>query len=395
MINIGLLPFYVGLFPIYIATILIILLILYWIKFKLQSPFWSKQPVVHKHNLFQKYSTPAIIYNDFYIPKFMNPIHIQTVSWRDVKDKNKLQKHISENFYKEKNGHYHPSLEKHIVPYYENDTNAYTSTYILDNILVGCIFNRTLHVHISGSSFNVSYIDYLCVHKGHRKNSVAPELIQTHEHFQRTKSTKKCKVSLFKKEGRLHKFIPLVEYKNCTYSLRNSDTFTNIKINVPYTYQFTEVSLSMKKELVGFLEQIRQNKVCFIIPPLEILLQLIERKSIQMYAMINQSSMNIIALYCFRNSGLYINSSKESVECFASMYLNISIPIFTQGFFKVIHKIKSNYSVLHLEEMGDNVHIMNVIRKADIKANYCVPCAYYLYNYSNKTVNAKDVTLLV
>lgn len=394
MINIGLLPFYIGLFPIYVAIILIIILLLYWIKFKLQNPFWSKQPVVHKHNLLLRYNkTPSIIWNDFYIPKFMNAINIQTNLWSELENKDKLQKHISGNFYKEKNGHYHPSLNKHIAPYYDNDVNSYTSKYILDNILIGCIFNRTLRIHLSGSNFNVSYIDFLCVHKGHRKKSIAPELIQTHEHFQRTKSNKKCMVSMFKKEGRLHNFIPLVEYTNCTYSLRGKNSFNRIKINIPYNYQFIEVSLSMKKELVSVLEFIRQNKICFVIPPLEIFLQLIERKSIQIYAMIYESS--IVALYCFRNTGLYINSSKESIECFASMNLNTSVEIFTQGFFKVIDKIKPQYSVLHLEELGDNVYILNVIRKLGIKANYCVRCAYYLYNYSNNTINAKDVTLLV
>lgn len=394
MINIGLLPFYIGLFPIYVALLLIILVLLYWIKFKLQNPFWSKQPVVHKHNLLLRYSrNPSIIWNEFYIPKFTNSINIQTKSWYELNDKDNIQKHISENFYKEKNGHYRPSLDKHIAPYYDNDDNSYTSKYILDNILIGCIFNRTLRIHLSGNNFNVSYIDYLCVHKGHRKKCVAPELIQTHEHFQRTKSNKKCLVSMFKKEGRLHNFIPLVQYTNCTYSLREKNSFNNVKMNIPYVYQFTEVSLSMKKDLMVVLETIRQNKICFVIPPLEILLQLIERKSIQIYAIIYKSS--IVALYFFRNTGLYINSSKESVECFASMNFNTSNEIFTQGFFKVINKIKPNYSILHIEELGDNVYILRIIRKLGIKAKYCVPCAYYLYNYSNKTVEAKDVTLLV
>ena len=47
------------------------------------------------------------------------------------------------------------------------------------------ITSRPLEVYINSTCFWTYYVDYLCVHKQHRKKTIAPQLIQTHEYFQR------------------------------------------------------------------------------------------------------------------------------------------------------------------------------------------------------------------
>ena len=64
--------------------ILVLMLLVYHITFKIKNPFWSHQPVVHNHSYFLKWSSPRIICDDFYISKFMNPIQIVTVKWKDL-----------------------------------------------------------------------------------------------------------------------------------------------------------------------------------------------------------------------------------------------------------------------------------------------------------------------
>lgn len=388
-----------NLIPLYITIILFIIVIVYWIKFKVSNPFWSKQPVIHLHNLLYKYNTPNTIWDDFYIAKYVNHKNISTYSWKDLKYKSDIQKLISNHFYKENSGHYDPSLNKHIAPYYDNDRNAYTSLYFLENILVGSILNRTLRIHINKSTFNISYIDYLCVHKGYRKKSVAPELIQTHEYFQRTKSNKKCKVSMFKKEGVLHNFTPLTQYNTSTYnisSMRNVCNQHNLS-NLPNNYECVTFSLSIKNLLLAYLEKMRMTYSCFVIPPFETLIEIIERKSIHIYAIIDHKPNEIIALYFFRNSGLYAtcNSTRETTECFATMYDTMHSDIFCNGFFHIVNKYLSEYTLLHLEEIGSSIDIANAIKQFNIAPKYNVPCAYYLYNYSNNSINNSDCAFIL
>jgi len=382
------------LFPVYIIGMTLIILIMYWIKFKISNPFWSKQPVVHPHQLLTFYTSPKIIWDHFYIPKFINHKNIITHSWETLPEKNKIQQFISNHYYKEKNGHYIPSIERHISPYYDNNNNAYVSIYYSNNILIGCIFNRSLQIALRGETFHVSYIDFLCVHKGHRKKNVAPELIQTHEYFQRTKTNKKYKISLFKKEGHLHNFTPLIKYFTMNYKL--SKLAHCIHAPLPLQYDIIHVSLSMKKKLFEFLDEIRTQSNCFIIPPLETLCEMIEKKSIFIYALINKQGATITAMYFFRNTGLHINSSKESMECFSTMYTQITRDIFCSAFFTLLKSHFSKNTFLHLEELGSTKHIVDAIRKQNIYSKYNVPCAYYLYNYSNTPIhNSEKVVIII
>ena len=369
--------------------IILLVILIYWIQFKIKNPFWSMQPVIFNHNFILKYTSPSVILENFYISKFINPINIKTVQWNDCGCKEDIQKHISNFFYKEKNGHYDPNYKTHISPYFVNDVNAYISIYTLNSLLIGCIMNRTLRVHIRGDKFAVSYIDYLCVHKGHRKKRVAPELIQTHEYFQRTKSNKKCKISLFKKEGRLHNFVPLVVYKTYLYDLR-----TNINSSIPNEYQILNVSLVMLTKILEFLNNIRLQKECFIIPSLETLKELIERESIFIYCILHKPTKEINALYFFRKTGLYLNSSKQNIECFSSTYKNIDQSIFFNGFLISLQKEKDNYGHLQLEGLGDNTIIYSHLNKYKMVYKYSVPCAYYLYNYSNTTIPEKNIEII-
>lgn len=377
---------------------------LYWINFKIYNPFWSHQPVSHLHHFYRTWFNPHVIYPHFYVPKFMNTLNIKTISWSTFKNKENFTSHIRDHYWREKNAHYTPMLEKHMKPYYDNDNNAYISLYYLHDILVGTITNRTLRIHINNQRFAVSYIDYLCVHKGYRKKRVAPELIQTHEHHQRTKSTNKCVVSLFKKEGNLHAFTPLVKYSTYTYDLRSK---TSILLNYTqsssfYHYEVVEGSLSLLKTILEYVESIQHLFSCFILPPLEILKQLIERKSILLYCLVNknalQNTQKIQALYFFRPTGVYINSSKENIECFASLFNShvCSQLDFLLGFLSSVKKMKDIYGHLQVESLGHNTILNGFLTESTKKLyKYKTQCAYYLYNYSHREIDSTKVCILL
>ena len=368
--------------------LLVLILLIYHLTFKIKNPFWSHQPVVHNHSYFLKWNSPKIICDDFYISKFMNPIQIVTVKWNDL-NHTLFQKHIAANFLRQRNIIYTPSLKKHIEPYYTNDNNAYASYYNLNNMMLGIITNRTLRVHINAQRFMVSYIDFLCVHKGHRKKRVAPELIQTHEHFQRTKSRKKCKISLFKKEGKLHNFLPLVNYSCYVFSLRDFSGEKNLLLP---SLACVKINKSNLHKLINLLEYTYSAFDCFILPPQEILLDLIENNSIHIYVLIQVEQ--IISVYFFRETGTYMNSSKQNLECFASLNNSKDLDVFSQGFLIVLQKFISNFKMLQIEELGHNTILLEAIERKSIQPSYKTPCAYYLYNYSNREIPKEKICIL-
>jgi hypothetical protein len=366
----------------------IIIIILYIIRFKVKNPFWSHQPVVHSHSFLLKWKKPTVIWYDFYNSKFINPIQIITVPWEKLNHP-LFQKHISQNFLRQKNITYAPSLEKHILPYFEKDNNAYASYYNLNNMMLGIITNRSLRVHIYGERFLVSYIDFLCVHKGHRRRNVAPELIQTHEYFQRTKSRKKCQISLFKKEGRMHNFVPLVKYNCFVYDLRKFSKERNILLPSLACVKINKVNIH---KLINLLEHTYSSFKCFILPPPETLYELVEKNSIHIYVLLQVEQ--IISVYFFRETGAYMNSSKQNLECFASLNNSKDLDVFSQGFFIVIQKLIPKFKMLQIEELGHNTILLEALERKSIRYSYKTPCAYYLYNFSNREVEKEKICLL-
>lgn len=392
--------------PLYCWVLIILILLVYWIQFKIRNPFWSHQPVSYCHHFYRTWFEPHVIKPDLYVPTFMNIFNIKTLSWSSLDDKIKkiFTSHINDHYWKMKKENYSPSLKGHIAPYYDNDVNAHISLYYLNNIMVGTIANRTLRIHLKDISFDVAYIDYLCVHKGYRKKRVAPELIQTHEHFQRTKSSKKCLVSLFKKEGKLHSFIPLVKYLTYTYDMR-SEKSPFYTVDTPSfffnKYDIIPGSLSCLKDILIFIHSVRLYFSCFILPPIEILKQLIERKSIIVYCLIEKSRKQVCGIYFFRPTGIYMNSSKENIECFASLFdkeICDTYSDFFFGFLSSLKKIKEHYCHLQIEMLGHNT-ILNDFLKSDTKEGWCykykTQCAYYLYNYSHEEITPETTCILL
>lgn len=375
----------------YIFAIIILIILCYWIVFKIKNPFWSLQPVLHNHMLYKKLKKPCVISPTFEITKLLNYENIKTIKWTDLNklEKNNFQKHISNYFLRKKNIHYNPSLETHINPYFEKDNNSYLSFYTKNDILLGTICNRTLRIHLDNETFLMSYIDFLCVHYDYRKKMVAPELIQTHEFFQRTKSNKKCLVSFFKKEGKLTNIIPLVKYYTYCFSLRN----INYKIPIlPTGIQIAKINNNTLDLLHHFLNSVRKKFSCFVIYPLETLNNLILNESILIYTLVQNNE--ILGAYFFRKTGTYTNSTNQNLECFCSINNCINENVFIDGFFLALEKERKNYTSLYFESLSHNNSILEVLSKI-INTTFVSPCAYYIYNFSQWTLKSEDCVILL
>ena len=185
---------------IYIVSVIILILVSLKIYIKVRFKFWSCQPVFHLYNIRYWLFPPGIINSNFYNQKYMNYLNIKTNKYDHYSDSDfkQFSEFIKLNYLNRKNIHYNPE-PTNILPYF--NSNTYISTYHKDNILVGLITGTPLYICLNNNEMHTYYIDYLCVHKNFRNKGIAPELIQTHEFFQR-KNEKNIKTCLFKKRNK-------------------------------------------------------------------------------------------------------------------------------------------------------------------------------------------------
>ena len=68
--------------------------------------------------------------------------------------------------------------------------------------------SRPITCTINNNSINVGYVDFLCVHKKHRKKGIAQKIIYTHA--VQASQNMENPIFLFKREGKLNFIVPLL-----------------------------------------------------------------------------------------------------------------------------------------------------------------------------------------
>jgi hypothetical protein len=122
-------------------------------------------------------------------------------------------------------------------------------------------------------------------------------------------------------------------------------------------------------------------------------MNLVERKSIQVCGVLDMNTQECVASYWFRDTGFYVDSDKPNLECFASLWNKekMGLEAFKSCFLEALVKISNSYNLLQLEATGDNC----ILSRMPWKKEYETPCAYYLYNYSHKTIKAENITIII
>lgn len=381
-----------------IVLLIILLLMIIRIKYK----FWALQPVFHYYDLYYWVTNVGIIRHELPKPnRYTNFKEIQTYTFDKVPDDNitEMTTLIQLNYFREKDNVYCPKKEN-ITPYFEGHNapaywsffwqpdvliNTKTNDTIDSKLLVGVMTSRPLHVTIYKSNkselakFDVFYIDYLCVKKGHRKKNIAPQLIQTHEYNQCHMNPNIC-VSLFKREEEITGIVPLTVYKTYCFDMKNwllepepLHSSVNLLIGDKQNMYF----------LYNFINENLNKWDISIIPDIGNLMKLVETNN--MFIMMLLIEGNIEAAYIFKKSCTNIEKDKEAVSCIASMNgSSLNTKDFIQGFkislWKLLEKQNQHFKYLIIEDIGDNGLIIDNIK---IKT-YPVatsPTAYFFYNF--------------
>jgi hypothetical protein len=373
---------------------------------KVKLGFWSIQPVFHIYNLSYMLNPPGIINER--LPeknKYTNFSNITTYTNYKVSEYQlqKLSNLIRINYLQNKDNIFNPKQEN-IIPYFQGHNQkcflsfyeklvhlkmTKSQTITMDNKVLGVITSRPLNISIKKENAKLMcyYVDYLCVDKLHRKQGIAPQLIQTH-HYNQRHLNKNILVSLFKREDELTGIVPVCVYNNFGFRV---DTWTQPD-DLSAVYKILSIN---KQNYIYFNEYLQNAKTKFelvIEPEFSNLIELINTKNIFINVILTEN--RIVAAYFFRKSCIQIEKGLEVLSCYASIR-NCDVPIFIQGFkisfWKLAHD--NDFGFCSIEDITDNGIIIENIR---LKTPPCIcsPNAYFFYNFAYPTFQSKDCFIL-
>ena len=386
----------------YLIAFIILCVITFFCYIRLKYRFWALQPVFHFYDLYYWFVSVGIIRIE--LPEKNRYTNFQDIVTKRVENVDKNEwKHlltlIQLNYLNEKENKYTPKKEN-IAPYFVGHSSPTYISYFLETDLlldnkngktieekkiIGVITGRPPHVKINCSRkdaiFDVYYIDYLCVHKSKRKRNIAPQLIQTHEYNQSHGYKKFC-VSLFKREEELTGIIPLTVYKTYCFLLAKIDLSTSFleshislltgdKQNMYYFYNFIQEKTMLDKWSI------------IVYPEISNIIELVSTNNLFVKMLLTNG--DIVAVYIFRKTCIYIEKDKEVLCLIASVSSDkLTKQEFHNGFYAALLSIikdKPHFGYLNVEDVSDNTSIINDIC-INVYPLVVSPMAYFFYNFA-------------
>jgi hypothetical protein len=354
--------------------------------------------------------------------KFVNFQNIKTYTTTDLTTNQwlNISTFIQLNYLRNKENYYLPKLQNITNYFIGHNYPCYWSLYTIDDVLhesktnsivkndkiIGLMSSRPLKCVINENSFDLYYVDYLCVDKKYRNQNIAPQIIQTHEYNQ-SHSNKKICVSLFKREEELTGIIPLTCYDTYCYNLNDFfyDHIVQLESNI-------NILTCDRQNIYYFYHFIKENSHkwnIYIFPTISNLYNLIESKNIIIKMLMIDKE--IISAYIFKKTCTYLEKNKEVLSCMASIngtYLNkdefidgfiVSIKSILENEYKeeiqqqkkenIQKQEKNNFWFLSIENISDNC-ILNTFTESLLQSK----TAYFFYNFAHSPFKSNKCFIL-
>ena len=380
---------------------------------KIKLKFWFLQPVFHIYDIgLWLYPRGIINPNLPLVNKYTNLFNIKTFALEKM-DESLLDRtcNFIANYYTQTSETSYCPTKSNIVDYLSCSNNeAYLSIYqkpkmlfqrkhqngnILYEEISAVITARPLNITFvkhHKESFQIYYVDNLCVRPDYRKKGLAQEMIQTH-YYNLRQTNKKIKTCLFKREGELNAIVPLTTFTTYLYEFTSSKPSLTQSSCESYT-NIIEIGENQLAIFNEFLDVQKKQFDCVIIPDLSNIMNLIKTGNIYLYGLLVNGLLE--GLYGFRQSNVYYKKEKV-LECFLTINANANananaIQQFIQGFNDTLQKLKDkiNYKYILLE---DTSHSSCIINAEKYKLIFKNPTAFFLYNYASYTVKNNKMLL--
>lgn len=381
----------------YILIGLIVLYIVFFAFIRLKFKFWATQPVFHFYNLKYWIKPCGIIYhNEFPINKYYDPLNItvKTMDKLTQLETSNFHTLIQKHYLRNKNVEYIPSSSKIDAYFKSHNSPCFFASYNKNNTILdfknnttidrinylSVLTSRPLDVYINNNYLKVNYVDYLCTHKKHRKEGIAPKVIYTYA-IESKKRNPDINVYLFKRETDSTAIVPIITYQTYLFNIKN---IKQNKVLPPYT--ISKITADNFNLIVDVLQyNIKQTFNLSILPNIANIKNLIENECLIVYA-VNINNV-IYDLYIFRNSEVSYEGIK-ALDCIGSLSVNNKKSnldkddedLLVNGFYDVLSLINSEYKYLIVENISHNNYLIKNL-KTKFNEIFVAPTSYYFYNF--------------
>ena len=370
-------------FVITIITVFVLLIGYY----KLQFPFWSRQPVFHLHNIYYWTFPPGIITEKLPIKGRFFDDAIQYNNFYNI-DKETLTNFvdfIKNNYSPKPIEKYEPTYES-IVDCFKGQPGVPALTLkIYDGKILSSMTSRELECKIETNKLKINYVDFLCVHEKHRRKMYAGEQIWTHYYY--TCHNRGNLISFFKRENKKTWIVPFSTYFNYIFKTNNWTPcfdFEQSNINIIY------IDKSNQNKFYQLFMESREKFNYYITMNLGHIFYLINSGHIKvMVLMLNTTFMGY---YVFRNPYTTYDGL-QSLECITS-YKNDMVDnnVFVLGFMIAMSLVSKDYKseILLIENVANNNIIINMLLEKYSYLDRCVNSLYF-YNFAYYPKDSNEI----
>jgi len=376
-------------------------LVLFAIYIRVKFKFWAVQPVFHLYDLNHWIFPNRIIQNE--LPRanaYVDMLHIHTYNLSETPEciLQSATQLIQTHYLRTNSMEYIPSKEDIFQCPYNSFLSVYTNNLLslkrctndtpVVPTLLGVITARPLYVTFPTTVLKVHYIDHLTVDTKHRKEGIAPKLIQTH-HYHIRERVPDTKICLFKREGDMTAIVPLLRFNISGYDLKDivglSTSFTSLQLNRIDKHTFNDFKTFCKTSSKRF-------QCCIHMDSLNVFDLMLKGKII-LYGVFNRSTP--LCYYVFRQISCTMDYDKPCIELITTLK-NTTNAIFFKGFQSSCKRIMKKYKVSRVltEETGDTCQLINTFKEYNLSYKSTCPSAFFLYNYACYSVQPKDCMLL-
>jgi GNAT superfamily N-acetyltransferase len=389
-----------------LVFVLVLLVGFFYILFyvKKKYGFWAIQPVFHVYDLYWYLFPCGILQHT--LPEKNKYCNFQDIQMFHVDQLEEYQmdqfvRLLQKEYWKEGDAWFAPDKEN-VAPYFHGHNapclisfysrprplyDSKNNQVVTTQECMAAMTSRPVHLSITRNKqsheFDAYYVDYLCVQRSQRKRGVAPQLIQTHEYWQR-REKKYIPISLFKREGELTGIVPICVYSTYGFVYQETNKRNHDKIKI----KMVRVGVSNMRPMLEFMKEQARRFALVGQSHMGNWVELIKTGNWRIYVAIQGG--HIRAAYFFRKTCVKEKENKETAHCFASVYSkqDMSEEDFVEGFEACIQK----GARVMIEEIADNpVLVSNWKKRYPYETS---PTAYFFYNFVHPSFRPRDVLFL-
>ncbi len=371
----------------------VIIYLLFYAFIKIKFRFWADQPIFHLYNLFYWIWPCGIIQHGLPPKTKFYEAKVLTKKWQDFSTEKKALFYtlIKSHFLNEKKEKYNPP--KYAVMDYFNAHNRNCHLSLQFELssqskkIVSAMTTRPLNAILNDNPVKVDYVDFLCVHKAHRKQGLAQKII--YSHYFNSRKDKAGPVFLFKREGSVNFITPLTVYTANVFSLKY---LKHLNLELPNNIVCHLINDSNFSLFSHFFGEIKKNFKCFITPELSHIKHLVSKKLL--FICLIMEGLEPVATYIYRTP-FTSYEKKPSIELIASYYKLGYYDEYIKSFRNTIALINQKYpiDVVVLERISNNTDLNDFLIKRYPVLWKC-PMAYFLYNFAYRPFFPADVFLI-